>query len=313
MRKSWLFPGDNDEPYVSPRAGAYQPQSEKWRRLVKRLLILALVLCVLYPFVEPYTLRTTQTAIACEDLPASIGQLRIVYVSDIHYGSQLFSGARLTSLINRINALNADIVLFGGDYASDKWSAVAFFENLPRRISSNYGVYAVVGECDRSPIEQKGNAPSALRNKMSEAGVTLLCNEVATLRIGTSDIYIAGIDDVSTDMADAQSVAAQVNARDFVIFIAHNPSVISSTLLLTDRSGRGNWFDLGLFGHTHGGQIPFLEEAFNFNGVPSRYESGLLMENRSWLLISRGVGTTGFPARLFCQPEIHLITVQSGS
>lgn len=90
MRKSWLFPGDNDEPYVSQRAGAYQPQSEKRRRWTKRLVILALILCVLYPFVEPYTLRTTQTAITCEDLPASIGQLRIVYVSDIHYGTQMF-------------------------------------------------------------------------------------------------------------------------------------------------------------------------------------------------------------------------------
>ena len=137
MRKSWLFPGDNDEPYVSQRAGAYQPQSEKRRRWTKRLVILALILCVLYPFVEPYTLRTTQTAITCEDLPTGIGQLRIVYVSDIHYGAQMFTDARLSSLINRINALNADIVLLGGDYARDKWSAAAFFENLPRRISSN--------------------------------------------------------------------------------------------------------------------------------------------------------------------------------
>ena len=219
-----------------------------------------------------------------------------------------FEGAQDVLLL----CLNTQGMLLGGDYARDKWSAAAFFENLPRRISSNYGVYAVVGECDRSPLE-KGEEPSTLRNKMSKAGVTLLCNEVATLRIGTSDIYIAGIDDVSTEMDDAKSVAAQVNSKDFVIFLAHNPSVISSSLLLTDRNGRGNWFDLGLFGHTHGGQIPFLEEAFNFNGVPSRYESGLLLENRSWLLISRGVGTTGLPARLFCPPEIHLITVQSGT
>ena len=115
MRKSCLFPGDNDEPYVSQRAGAYQPQSEKRRRWTTRLVILALILCVLYPFVEPYTLRTTQTAITCEDLPTGIGQLRIVYVSDIHYGAQMFSDARLSSLINRINALNADIVLLGGE------------------------------------------------------------------------------------------------------------------------------------------------------------------------------------------------------
>ena len=97
MRKSWIFPGDNDEPYVSRRAGAYQPQSEKRRRWTKRLVILALILCVLYPFVEPYTLRTTQTAFTCEDLPASIGQLRTVYVSDIHYGSQMFGRAAVVA------------------------------------------------------------------------------------------------------------------------------------------------------------------------------------------------------------------------
>lgn len=307
----WLFPGDNEQ-YISPHQGAYQPKNEKWHRILKFLLIAAVVLCLLWPFLSPYTLRTEQTAIACADLPASIGQLRIVYVSDIHYGSQLFSQSRLTSLINRINACNADIVILGGDFANDKWGASALFDQK-LRISSNYGVYAVTGECDIQPVEKNEDAIANLRNKMSSSNITLLSDEVATLRIGTSDIYLVGLSAASTEKDDIAKLAAQVRSEDFVIFLAHNPSVISSSLLLTDRSGRSNWFDLGLFGHTHGGQIPLLENVFNFDGIPARYESGLLMEARAWLLISRGVGTTGFPARLFCPPEINLITVQSGS
>lgn len=307
----WLFPGDN-EFYVSPHAGEYQPQSEKWFRRLKRLLLVVVVLCLLWPFLSPYTLRTTQTAITCEDLPASIGQLRIVYVSDIHNGSQLFSQARLTSLVNRINACNADIVILGGDFANDKWGASAFFEEK-LRIASNYGVYAITGECDIEPVEKNSDPIPNLRNKMADANVTLLNNEVATLRIGTSSIYLVGLNAQNTKRDEIANLAAQVSSDDFVIFLAHSPAVISSALLLTDRNGRSNWFDLGLFGHTHGGQIPFLESVFNFDGIPTRYESGLLMEARAWLLISRGVGTTGFPARLFCPPEINLITVQTGS
>ena len=310
----WLFPGENDEPYVSPHAGAYRPQQTKGRRFLKIAVIVALVLCVLSPFIAPYTLRTEQTAITCGDLPAGIGQLRIVYVSDIHFGSLPFSQARMVSLIQRINACNADIVLLGGDYGTDKWTASAFFETVKtHHIASNYGVYAVAGECDITP-EEKGEDPiPALRNRMSEVGVTLLSNEVATLRIGTSDIRIVGLAADATEPKQIAPIAASVDATDFVILLAHSPAVISSSLLLTDRNNRGNWFDVGLFGHTHGGQIPLLENVFNFDGIPARYESGLLMEARAWLLISRGVGTTGFPARLFCDPEINLITVQRGT
>ena len=43
--------------------------------------------------------------------------------------------------------------------------------------------------------------------------------------------------------------------------------------------------------------------------VPDRYRSGWIKENRVDMLISRGVGTSVFPGRLFCFPQIHCITV----
>ena len=46
------------------------------------------------------------------------------------------------------------------------------------------------------------------------------------------------------------------------------------------------------------------------DGVDDQYRSGWHKQNRIDLLISRGVGTSVLPMRLFCTPQIHLITVQ---
>lgn len=311
MIRYYLFPGE-DSQYKSRHDGGYPSQGNKWLHRLKWIALILLLLAFISLFIAPYWLEVEQTTITCEDLPEAIGQLRIVYVSDIHHGAQLFSEARLTSLIQRINNLNADLVLLGGDYATDKLTSAAFFSDLPR-ISSRYGVYAVAGEVDRYPMDKKNESVSRLRNAMSTAGITLLSNEVASVRIGTSDIYLAGIDEVTTGLYDIAGVASQVRSQDFVIFLSHNPSIIAEALRATDQNGHGNWIDLGLFGHTHGGQIPFLERVFDFDGIAWRYESGWLHESRAWLLISRGVGTTGIPIRLFCTPQIHLITIQSGS
>ena len=54
-----------------------------------------------------------------------------------------------------------------------------------------------------------------------------------------------------------------------------------------------------------------LGKLLNLAQVPPRYHSGWLIENRANLLISRGVGTTHLPVRLFCMPQIHLITVKT--
>ena len=45
--------------------------------------------------------------------------------------------------------------------------------------------------------------------------------------------------------------------------------------------------------------------------IPDRYVSGWLTENRAELLISNGVGTSGFPGRFLCPAQIHLIELQT--
>lgn len=274
--------------------------------LMRLLVFLLLLVLLAYPFAEPFMLETESVSLSSADLPQDIGQLRLVYLTDIHAGP-FFSQSRVDDLISSVNRLNADLVLLGGDYANDSDGAIDFFKSLPR-INSRYGVYAVLGNHDRTVPE--GNL-SLLKAAMVSAGVTPLINDVAGVRIGSSTIYLAGIDDIENGWPDLTSVASQVKQEDYVIFLSHNPGIIPDAHKATDTSGRHMWFDLGLFGHTHGGQIAFVGDLLNISNVESRYLKGWLVENRTNLLISRGVGTSTLPIRLGNRPQIHLITVKS--
>ncbi len=300
-----LFPGD-----VSPQgrhAGAYDPGTSKKRLFLRIALALLLLLILAWPFIEPRMLETESAALTADDLPADIGQLRVVYASDIHWGDH-FSDSRVRDLAARINACNADLVLLGGDYATDSTQAVAFFRILPR-LHARYGVYAVPGNHDRTMPESN---LTQLRKAMQDAGVTPLVNDVAQVRIGMSNVYIAGVDDISNGHPDVAGVASRTSADDYVIFLCHSPAVIPEALKALDRDQRIGWFDLGLFGHTHGGQIAFLGGITGQEGVPPEYTSGWLRQNRTDMLVSRGVGTSGLPVRLFCRPQIHLLTIRTG-
>ncbi|MBR3429886.1 MAG: metallophosphoesterase [Clostridia bacterium] len=279
------------------------------RRRIRIIFLLVLLLCMLlYPFAEARILVTETTSLRSDDLPSDADQLRIVYLSDIHWGFW-FNDGDLSRLITRINSLRPDLVLFGGDYATDHENALLFFRRLQSmpKIHARYGIFGVPGEADCGSGDQDR---ILLSEAMTNAGVMPLMNQVAYVKIGSGRICIAGLDDVSGGKPDLNALVTSVSADDFVIFLAHNPSVIPEAQLLRDASGSLGWFDLGLFGHTHGGQMMFFSSLLEIaEDVPDRYLSGWFTENRVNLLVSRGVGTSVFPARLFCPPQIHLIEV----
>ena len=274
--------------------------------LARIITFLVLVAMLIYPFAEPFMLEVENVTLTSSDLPADIGQLRIVYLSDIHQGS-FFSQSRVDSLVKRINALNADLVLLGGDYAEDSDGAVAFFRSLPN-IHARYGVYAVMGNHDRTVPESN---LQAMQTIMIAKGITPVVNDVIPVRIGVSNIYIAGIDDVNTGWPDLSGVAARTRAEDYVIFLSHSPEVIPDAHKCADMNGRRGWFDLGLFGHTHGGQIALIGQYLGIAKVPAQYEQGWIVENRINMLISRGVGPSVLPVRIGRRPQIHVITVKN--
>lgn len=271
-------------------------------------LAVLIVIILVWPLVEAKMLTTEKVQLKADQLPAEANNLRIVYLSDIHYGFW-FSDGDLNRLISRINGLRPDLVLFGGDYATDHQGAVLFFQKLREgeKIRSRYGTFGVVGETDRGESDFD---LTELTEAMANADVEPLVNRSVPVHIGAARIYVAGLDDVTVGHPDLKAVSRSVSASDYVIFLSHNPSVVPDAQLSKDSSGNLGWFDLGLFGHTHGGQMLFFSSLLGISDdIPERYKGGWLKENRVDLLVSRGVGTSVFPGRLFCLPQIHYIEV----
>ena len=71
-------------------------------------------------------------------------------------------------------------------------------------------------------------------------------------------------------------------------------------------------FDLQLSGHAHGGQwiMPFIGPLFSpGQGVLPKYARGTFGE-RPKLIVSRGLGNSEFPLRLFNHPEIVVVNIE---
>ncbi len=280
------------------------------RRSKKRLIIrwavgILLAAIIIGPLIASQVVTVDRVRLTAENLPSDIGHLHVVYLSDIHYGF-FFPDYRVNALVNQINSLKPDLVLFGGGYGTDNASAIKFFNILPS-IHARYAIYGVIGETDRGDSEVD---LMMLQEAMRSAGVLPLVNEVDQVRVGNSSVYVAGADDYRSGRPDISAMARGVSADNYVIFLGHNPNLIPGAQNATDSSGRLGWFDLGLFGHTHGGQIPMFAWLLGIGtDVEDRYRSGWMQENRVDMLVSNGVGTSVIPARAFCPAQIHYIDI----
>ena len=276
--------------------------------LSRILCLLILVIVIAYPFYEAGNWQTESVSLEIPGLSSDLNNLKIAYISDIHYGP-FMPQRRVAELVDRVNALNADIILLGGDYGEDSQGAIEFFQSAPR-FRARLLTAGVMGNHDRTVPESN---LAVLQSAMLNAGVLPLVNAVKELRVGAVTLYLAGIDDVNNGHPDAQSVAWQVKQDDFCIFLTHSPEGLEDAFAATGKDGKSRWFDLALCGHTHGGQVTLFGKPLldSIAKVDERYLSGWLTENRVPVLVSNGVGTSVLPIRLFAKPQIHLITLKA--
>lgn len=257
----------------------------------------------LYPLYAARQLYLERHEISSAHVPRSLSGLRLAYASDIHYG-QLLDEARVQDLAQKLNVLQADVILLGGDYGEDAAHTLAFWQIVPA-FHARLAVCAVVGNHDRADGDM-----DALCAAMQAKGVTPLVNSTLTLHGEDGDIAICATDDCYHGQPDFYGVAAQTHEADYVIYAPHAPDALEDAY----NTQKEPFFDLALCGHTHGGQVSFLGFApytASQRGLRygNHYRSGEIEEYGITVLVSNGVGTTWLPLRLFARPQYHLITL----
>ncbi|WP_291299857.1 metallophosphoesterase [Desulfosporosinus sp. BICA1-9] len=228
----------------------------------------------------------------------SLEQLHVVMVSDIHLGT-IVHNEHLTKMVNTINELKPDLILFAGDVfdenieSSNKQEVSDTF----RQLSATYGVFAVLGNHEYIG----GNAEEAIKY-LNEAGVKVLRDSFQKIN---ESFYLIGRDDRSgsrfsgAKRQDLETLMQGVNRSLPVLLMDHQPSQLAEPV----EQG----VDLQVSGHTHRGQM------FPIQFITSRiFENdwGYLRKGDFQLIVSSGYGTWGPPVRIGNTPEIVDITIR---
>lgn len=282
---------------------------------------------------EPKRVTVESVDVHVRNLPDNLSGLRIAFLSDFHFNRtdhymRRVRAELLDDIVTKTTALHPDIILLGGDYIDwDGHDIDLFSQNWGRLLSQipRYGTYGVIGNHDQFLSDSKERIVASLES----IGVRVLDN---TTVVPVPGLAVIGLGDWGTpgDFRPDIAVPASLNESDACrVLLTHNPDCMES---LGDMKA-----DLQLCGHTHGGQIrlpwigpliPFMVDKLKlgvcskalrrkYNAVKNwEWAAGMhTIENKGYLnrdktlYVTRGIGTHP-PIRLFCAPELTLITLK---
>jgi predicted MPP superfamily phosphohydrolase len=243
-------------------------------------------------------LRTRTIPLPLTKAAGALKSLRAVQFSDVHV-SPVMPASRLARIIDRVNALNPDIVFITGDLASDDTSTrqLLLMSEVLKRLHPPLGVFACTGNHEYYGGLEKTCA--AIR----AGGVRILEDESVLV---ADSFYVAGRRDPTAAPRGGRrtplsEILAGLDRSRPVILLDHQP------IHLEEAAAAG--IDLQLSGHTHNGQV-FPINVIN-KGI---YELnwGLLKKGPAWIYVTSGAGTWGPPVRLGSVSEIVLFEISFG-
>lgn len=256
-----------------------------------------------YSVMETFDFKVDQHTVISPDIPDNFNGLRIVFISDPHYGPVL-GRKKLARLISQIKYLQPHLFLLGGDYTQSKMpqkQQLRYLKELAlalRQVKAPLGKFAVLGNHDHDET-----GPDVTREALRSAHIRPIDNEGLWLWKGFQRIRLGGVGDMWYDKQLLDPTLKPIKPRDFVILLSHQPTFV-------DRINQAK-IDLMLTGHTHGGQIiPMNNLPFNTGLLKKKRVKGWLKVKNTELLISNGIGVEFPYIRILNRPQIHLITLQ---
>ena len=171
---------------------------------------------------------------------------RIVEIADSHFGITQ-NGVTFTREMERIRALNPDLVVIVGDFVDDDSDREDMVEAC-RALGSldpPLGVFFVYGNHDEGYYRYRNFSAGELRDELEKNGVTILADESVLL---DDSLWLVGRKDRSNPTrADVEALMAPLDREKFTLVLDHQPNDYAA------EAAAGA--DLVLSGHTHGGHI----------------------------------------------------------
>ena len=230
--------------------------------------------------------------VAVAGLDPRLAGLTIAHLSDIHV-SALARPRALERALELVAAEHVELALLTGDYVCLSLRSLPRFAAALRRLA--VPALATLGNHDHRAGAAEVSAT------LIAAGIRVLRNEHATVRLRGAELHVIGVDDGATRHADPDRAFRSVPGGGLRIALTHDPRQ-------TDRVA-AHRPHLILAGHTHGGQVDVpgvthrIMRRRGFHYLAGEYQVGA-----SRVYVNRGLGAS-LPLRVRVPSEIALFTL----
>lgn len=237
-------------------------------------------------------------------LTTNFSGVKIVHFSDLLYKSTI-DEKDLNALVDRINELKPEIVVFTGDLVNKniklKDEDIEILKTNLTKIDAKIGKYTIMGDYDYSFDK--------FESIMNESNFKILNNSYDEVFYNTNDsIYIVGLPSSIKEKTDMNSAFEFYSDEDrkYTIVLVHDGKTIKSI----DESTYE--VDLILGGHSLGGSVnlPFMGGVFvddtMYKYYNSQYKKGITN-----IFISSGLGTNKYSYRFMNKPSFNLYRLKA--
>lgn len=264
-----------------------EKQSTKTRLSSLIVFILIIGVVVYAALIEPQWLNVKILDMRSDKI---LDPIRIAQLSDLHIQK---IGKRENKVIDHIKALKPDLIVLSGDVI-DKSESLPILHSFLAELG-DIRVIAVLGNWEH----WAGVDIFALREEYRHHNYRLLVNEVGTYQVRKRNVQVLGIDDFTAGQPNYDLLQYPLEGG-ISILTQHSPGFFENI----SANANTPLFDLCLAGHTHGGQVTLFGQPIWMPPGSGTFSSGLYKTAACKLYVSKGVGTSILPIRLWARPEI---------
>ncbi|MFA6483735.1 MAG: metallophosphoesterase [Bacteroidales bacterium] len=252
------------------------------------------------------------------NLPEAFHGLRIVQLSDAHLGGFYGNREKLEEVVDIIEDIKPDLLLFTGDMVNNFASEMEGWTPIWSGMQAPMGKFSILGNHDYGDYSswpdkasKKANLKSII-SQQEEMGFRMLRNENVAIERNGERIYLAGVENWGLppfkQYGDLEKAMTGIPDDAFVVLLSHNPDH------WVHKVNEVTNIPLTLAGHTHGFQFGLEIGKFKISPVQLiyKYWAGLYKSNNQYLYVNRGLGYLAFPGRVGIWPEITLIEMKRG-